>query len=92
MSRKRDPAAICNVGLSCHETSFFAEKEMNDIRHFLDRSGSGDGRCLNHRFPFFRSKGADHVGFDQTRGETVDADAGSECFRTASNKTDHSCF
>ena len=92
MSRKRDPSAICNVGLSRHETRFFAEKEMNDIRHFLDRSGSGDGRCLNHRFPFFRSEGADHVGFDQTWRKTVDADAGSKCFGTASNKTDHSCF
>ena len=58
MSRKRDPASISNVGLSRHETRFFAEKEMNDIRHFLDRSGSGDGRCLNHRFSFFRSEGA----------------------------------
>ena len=92
MSRKPDSASISNVGLSRHETRFFAEKEVNDIRHFRYRSGSWDGRSLNHRFPFFRSEGADHVGFDQTRGKTVDTDAGSECFRTTSNKTDHPRF
>ena len=88
MSRKRDPASICNVGLSRHETRFFAEKEMNDIRHFLDRSGSGNGGCLNHRFPFFRSEGADHVGFDQTRRKTVDADAGSCLLYTSPSPRD----
>ena len=52
MSRKRDPASISNVGLSRHETSFFAEKEMNDIRHFLNRSGSGDGGASIIAFRF----------------------------------------